>query len=130
MHPNFFKYDKRDLHKKFQQIIETNHMINEKSNYTPPLPTAKNLRDGIKLDDSGPDIEEEKDSISLFSDMKNMSSTNISAVIQTPSDNILSLLRSPLESGAEIFNNIQNLVIFRKKDDEFYSYKMKIYNVR
>ena len=130
MYPNYLKYSSNDLHKKFKKIIQTNYMISVKSNNPAPIPTDKNLKNPIDLYTSVIESRDEKSRISLFSDMKNVSTGDLSIIMSTPKDNIISMIKSPFKNGVEIFGNAQNLMVFKKKGDEFYAYKMKIYDVR
>ncbi len=117
MFPNYFKYSRKDLNKKFKQMIETNKMISEKSNKNIEIPRSKIFR------------ENNENNCSFFSDIKDISSTNISALMKEPDESFINYVLLPFEHGFK-FNDINKLLIFKKKsEDEFFNYKQKIYDV-
>ena len=122
MLPNYFKYSRKDLNKKFRQIIETNKMICRKSKIKAEFPALKkNNLDGEK---------EEVNNSSFFTDIRDISSTNISAIMQEPEESLINFFLLPFENGYLKINDINKLLIFKKKgQDEFFSYKQKIYEV-
>lgn len=124
MLPNYFKYPRKDLHKKFRQIIETNKMISEKSNINPKIPALRKSIDNIDEN-----IKEELGNSSFFTDIKDISSTNISSIMQHSDESLINFFLAPFESGYMKFHDIQKLLVFKKRGDEFYSYKQKIYEL-
>jgi len=130
MLPYLFQYSDKDLMSKFKKMIQTNHMIQSKR----PSADAHSIREQTRrldfLSDLDKSAERGHDSSSIiFSDIKDFSSTNMSSIMQNQEGNIISNILRPFESGLTIFNNFQQMMLFKKGDDEFYSYKMKIYDV-
>lgn len=77
MYPNYFKYRTKDLNKKFQQMVETNQMINEKEgklNHYPEIITHDIFEDS--------DFLKKNFNVSFFTDIMDLNSTNISAIME------------------------------------------------
>lgn len=123
-----FQYSSKDLQSKFRHTITTNQMILSKrsSGEGPGLKEHTRKLDLL----SGLDRESGAENSSIiFSDIKDFSSTNMSSIMQNQDEKITTSLLRPFESGLTIFNNFQQMLLYRKPDDEFYAYKMKIYDV-
>ncbi len=123
MFPNYFKYPRKDLRKKFRQMVETNKMISDKSNQQSKLPAMK-IVDFPFLEDNQNELNN-----SIFTDIKDLSSTNISAIMRQPEEDLINYFMKPFEGGYQKIQNFQNLLAFKKRGDQFYSYKKKIYEV-
>ncbi len=130
MLPYLLQYSDKDLLSKFKHVIKTNHMIQSKR----PANENQLSRESTKrldfLSELDRSAERGHDTSSIvFSDIKDFSSTNMSSIMQNQEESIIANILRPFESGLTIFNNFQQMMLFKKGDDEFYSYKMKIYDV-
>jgi hypothetical protein len=130
MFPYLFQYSEKDLMKKFRNIIETNHMIQGKKKI-PDLNLIKEFTKKIDvLSDLDQSRERGNDNSSInYSDFKEFGSTSMSIVMQNHEESIIASILRPFESGITLFNSFQQMMLFKKNDDEFYNYKMKIYDV-
>lgn len=126
---NYFKYSEKDLRLKFANIIQTNHMISQKTPFNiyseNGIPFEKNINFDVIFEDKRESFSNEN----AFSDLKEMGSTNMSSLMQNPDESIIHSLLRPFETGMSLFQNFQQIVVFKKKDDDFYEYKLKIYEV-
>lgn len=124
MHLTLFKYSDQDLRAKFAHTIATNHLVGR---HFPPDPdtAGPSQPDFLSvLDDSFSGTKS-----GSMSDLRDVSSTNMSMILSNPEDGMLRGLLRPLGSGIGLFKDLQQMVVFRKKDDDFFDYKIKVYEV-
>jgi hypothetical protein len=124
MHITLFKYSDQDLRAKFAHTVATNHVIGCHFPADLDLPGQCSPDLLSAFDDSNSGTK-----LGSLSDGRDLSSTNMSMIISNPEDGMLRGLLRPLGSGIGLFKDLQQMMVFRKKDDDFFDYKLKVYEV-
>ena len=131
MNTNLFKYSDKDLRSKFRNIIQTNHYMSLKTLVSLEEPIINNMRRQFNTQISIEEKLENESQILNLKELNDLNSTNMCSIMQNPeeSESIINNLLRPFETGMNLFYNFQQIVVFKKADDEFYEYKLKIYEV-
>lgn len=131
MNTNLFKYSDKDLRTKFMNIIQTNHHMSLKTLVSLEEPIINNIRRQFNTQISIEEKFENESQVFNLKELNDLNSTNMCSIMQNPeeSESIINNLLRPFETGINLFYNFQQIVVFKKADDEFYEYKLKIYEV-
>lgn len=104
-------------------MIETNSMLHQKEGHFQSYPEIINYEDDDDF------YFQRNFNVSFFSDIMDLSSTNISAIMERHEDDMLSILKGSVKGGMETIHHLQKVINFKKKEDEFYDYKIKMFHI-